>query len=778
MTRLKQTLVIILLLTTSLVKGQLYEIPINVKIAKSSLIVEGKVIETQTYLQDGEIYTASLVRVQKILKGSAKPIDYVTIITLGGLYEGKEKAWSHLLQLYVEDKGIFFLQKTERPEIKDSRFPSPSYEVYSSGQGFIKYVEDGKEGLARDFVNVYPDRDAIFQHIQNAIGQAAIQVINSNETCIVVSIEQVENPPTSVDEVGFDVKIRTTENTAKLYKALVIVEYNTAFFGESIVNNGVLSFVESGISLSSNYVITATDLEDNVLKLELTFSGIPSQLYELTQNEVTIGSFYVSFSSPNGSPDLVFDNELMEQGNLYYDETTGRGLPFRCVEIENELFPPPCPQIDDFFPKTAAAGVGELSETGIPGVITIIGSDFGSPPPNSNVQKPNNYRVGFRNAGEGNFYVYPPARDYIKWTPDTIIVRVPSVGETGNAIEYAGTGKLVVVKTDETNCLDTSDVELYVPFCTRNSSFSLSGSYQSLFVKLANVNTEGGYDVFLENSFVNSISGGKEAFLRALNTWRCDPQYGVNVNFVVKEINDIIDFNTVCYVSFDTSIPAGVSVTTAAVTNIDPVDCSNTNHTFLPRWDMKFNKYYTNSSGTAIEIQWHTDSIPLPPNQDTLPNLNLEGVALHEIGHALLLRHVRNDDKVMKLADHRTSLTADDSNGGEHIVKLSASQPHCQTVLDPYKCPTTNHVTDLEGFEYLIYPNPVKDILHLEFERPIYSKICITNALGQLVYEQIISYDQKLQIDVSALEPGIYFTSLLDRQQNHLVSTTFKIIKI
>lgn len=142
----------------------------------------------------------------------------------------------------------------------------------------------------------------------------------------------------------------------------------------------------------------------------------------------------------------------------------------------------------------------------------------------------------------------------------------------------------------------------------------------------------------------------------------------------------------------------------------------------------------------------------------------------------LLLRHVRNDDKVMKLADHRTSLTADDANGGEHIVKLSTSQPHCQTVLDIYDC-TTNHTTDLEGFEYLIYPNPVKDILHLEFEQPIDSKICITNALGQLVHEQIISNDRDIQIDVSTLKSGIYFTSLLEGQQNHLIST-FKIIKI
>jgi len=326
--------------------------------------------------------------------------------------------------------------------------------------------------------------------------------------------------------------------------------------------------------------------------------------------------------------------------------------------------------------------------------------------------------------------------------------------------------------------LDISDVELYVPFYVQNAalSFNSGTSFKSIPIKLADVNTEGGYDVFLEDDFVNSITGGKEAFIRALRAWQCDPQYGVNINFVVKKLDDIVNFNTVCYVSFDSSIPAGVTVT-VAVTTTDDLDCSNTNHTFLPRWDMKFNKYYTDSIGTPIEIQWHTDSIPLPPGQDTLPNLNLEGVALHEIGHALLLRHVRNDDKVMKLGDHRTTLTLDDSNGGAHIVKSSISQPHCQTVMEEYNC-TTNAINEALEFYYELHPNPVNDVLNIDLKAPLRGEIHILNSLGQLVYKQSVDNPQReVRVNVAHLVSGIYFFVLYEEGQTSIAST-IKIIKL
>jgi len=423
---LRNLFILLFLASATNLNAQLYEIPLDVKIAKSSLIVEGEVIRTQAYQENNIIYTANLLEVRQILKGAAKPIEYVTVVTLGGIYEGTETTWTHLLQLHAGQEGIFFLQPTNRPEIKDKLFPAPCFEAYSSGQGFLRYIEKGRDVLVRDFVNVYPSPGRVLQYIQEETGEIPLLVKDERERCAIISLEP-SDIPLSFEEIGVDVTIRSQEEGLKLYKSSVIVKYDTEFFGTNIVMNGLLTYEEAGLSLSEAYTLSASDLAEDVLELKLEFSGVPDELFTLTEEKALLGSFTINLTSPIGEPGVSFDYELMEEENQYYDIEADKGIPFKCVEVENEIFPVACPKIDDFFPKIAAAGVGEFSTNGIPGVITIAGSNFGSPPAGSTIQKPANFRVGFRNAGEGNFYVYPPERDYIKWTPDTIVVRIPQV---------------------------------------------------------------------------------------------------------------------------------------------------------------------------------------------------------------------------------------------------------------------------------------------------------------------------------------------------------------
>jgi hypothetical protein len=594
------------------------------------------------------------------------------------------------------------------------------------------------------------------------------------ERCIVYSFEPVIETELLPLRIGADIKVRTTGGSYKYYQGLVVVEYDTLTFGSNVVSNGTLEIYDGDISSEAVYSFTATDLEANKLQLKLETVGSIGELVTIDTQKSFLARVYLNIENPFGSASVTFDNDAMAQGNLYYDQSLSQSKPFGCIRIENEVFPLVCPKITDFFPKTAAAGVGVMSENGIPGVITIVGNNFGEPAPGSVVQKPGNYRVGFRNAGEGNFYVYPPERDYIKWTKDTIVVRVPSLGETGNATEYAGTGKILIVKFDEPDCFDTSEVELYVPFCARNAAllFTPSNTRKSIPVKISDVNGEGGYDAWFEDSFL-SIDGGHEAFGRAMRTWQCE----VHVNFEIKDVTEITNFANACPISMDTTLPSGVNATTLAVTTTSSLQCASgdNTHSYLPFWTMKFNKFYTDSLGNAIEIQWHTDSIPLPPNQNMPPNIDLEGVALHEIGHALLLRHTNNVGNVMRQGTHIRDLTADDFNGGDHVVKLSIIDPNCSGKMVEYDC-MLDAVYDIPKSQFIAYPNPVVDILKVELEVPMSGVFTVYNTIGQQVQVGNLSHPTKdISLDLSGLKIGVYFIHFFDGKDNKQL--TIKIFK-
>lgn len=64
-------------------------------------------------------------------------------------------------------------------------------------------------------------------------------------------------------------------------------------------------------------------------------------------------------------------------------------------------------------------------------------------------------------------------------------------------------------------------------------------------------------------------------------------------------------------------------------------------------------------------------------------------------------------------------------------------------------------IKDLTQLDFKIYPNPIKDILYLEFEQSA-TKLKITNALGQTVF--VLNEPlPKQEVDLSFLSSGIYY---------------------
>ncbi|MDX2280106.1 MAG: hypothetical protein NW218_10985 [Saprospiraceae bacterium] len=82
-----------LIFLPNLLFGQLYEVSLDEKIQMSSLIVEGKVIESKCYRADDEtIYTAHKIKVSALLKGEYLD-EYLTVTTWGGEIAGELQTW-------------------------------------------------------------------------------------------------------------------------------------------------------------------------------------------------------------------------------------------------------------------------------------------------------------------------------------------------------------------------------------------------------------------------------------------------------------------------------------------------------------------------------------------------------------------------------------------------------------------------------------------------------------------------------------------------------------
>jgi hypothetical protein len=117
----------------------LYRVSLDDKIQHSSLIVEGKVVEKNSFWNDQHtlIFTSNKIEVSKIFKGDLQETT-IEIVTQGGSVNGTSMVASDLLSLSNNQTGVFFCTPNS-VNLKSPKTKKLLYDVYSSAQGFFKY---------------------------------------------------------------------------------------------------------------------------------------------------------------------------------------------------------------------------------------------------------------------------------------------------------------------------------------------------------------------------------------------------------------------------------------------------------------------------------------------------------------------------------------------------------------------------------------------------------------------------------------------------------------
>jgi hypothetical protein len=81
-----------------------------------------------------------------------------------------------------------------------------------------------------------------------------------------------------------------------------------------------------------------------------------------------------------------------------------------------------------------------------------------------------------------------------------------------------------------------------------------------------------------------------------------------------------------------------------------------------------------------------------------------------------------------------------------------------------------------EKNEVKIFPNPTTDLIHLELDKGIDGEVFFFNMMGQQVFQQYISKNEKrYEWSLDGVESGIYFYSIIS--EGRLVGSG-KVVKV
>jgi len=149
------------------------------RVAQAALIIEGKVLQSQSYWDPAHqnIYTANQVQIFKVFKGNLGTSTTINIITEGGRVGDDLHTFSNTLSLQPDQQGVFFLEPSRFPAGQTTN-TNPAYSVYASSQGFIRYNLPFDE--ARDPFQVYQGITAGLHKTLSSLPQIQVKTFGPN----------------------------------------------------------------------------------------------------------------------------------------------------------------------------------------------------------------------------------------------------------------------------------------------------------------------------------------------------------------------------------------------------------------------------------------------------------------------------------------------------------------------------------------------------------------------------------------------------------------------
>jgi len=778
--------------------AQLYEVSLNDKIEQSTLIVEGRVIESQCYrADDGDLYTANKIELGSILKGGYRE-KFLTVTTWGGELDGETQTWTHLLTLDKGNYGLFFLEPTSVPSIQAADFPA-SFDAYSGQQGFLAFVQnEAKAWIAHDPFHTYTNIESdLYQYTARKTGQTATVV---NPTAAAARKTGIRYHFTDIvfdgTTIGFKVYVNSLTDDKKLYRSGLQLNYNPDFFGDNLATNGNLSLYGAGISASSTYSLTQSNVTSSKVKIELTPVGSLSGLVTIGTSEQLLAEGKLTIQNIAADPGITYSLAEMQSMSKFYQGGLAQVFDTVVVDGDWRLSIQSCPTIDSISPKSVAAGVNGLSLNGLNGKITIYGSGFGNPV--SGYIKPHLSDVLFYDVDLGFFAA--GELEYISWSDNKIEVEVPTMNKQGStASAGACTGRIGIFTTNfltGDTCTSYSNDKLYVQFGMFNypwrqtinnwqislGNFANVDIYGGQRLNLVDADGMGGYTVDIKPIYPADTVKNKAAvdqIIKALNVYRCG--YKINVKISSVSPNAIIR---------RAALPTGTAGTVMMQGTSSDINCTNLSDLdagvkgFQVRINQQVLDVLTVGSGTyKFNI-----SDTIPADTSTIYYTDFQRTMIHELGHVFQLRHTNNFGDIMATGsislpyfnNFSRTLSVNDISGIQHLYLLSKVGACGDAGMTDYVCSTKTEEYNISRNSLFIFPNPSTNEIFAKAPSIDNSyKIQIFSSFGRLILdEKVDAINGILNIHLPENTPnGLFWLKAYDGNGNRFVSNRFMIAK-
>lgn len=368
---------------------------------------------------NNEIVSVYKFHVEEILKGDRVAINSFYLYTLGGVSEdGDIISYSHMPILKNRQKYVYVTESNFAPLPSQLvKVDNNIYEIFQTSD-----LNAGVRSVQTDESIEY-----LFTEFKNLLLSDGSS--SGDRNCIVFTLL-----PTPYDEteskIYADILVSTSLEPAYLKSTDFKFKYSTLWFGQNIALNGAISLTPGAI-VNSSYQLSVTDVDNDKVTLDINSNTVDTTELKIINTEPQLlATVELDVSSiANEYPiDLIDINDSSFDFYIDVDENILKNFSCSRLVIDTRQYG----EISSFnvSPTTVAAGLHpeSLNIDPVLGFVTLIGDNFGEPDPGD--VKPGNRRIKFRTVDGG--WISPFDSDYISWSDNEIVVKVPVIGFNNN----------------------------------------------------------------------------------------------------------------------------------------------------------------------------------------------------------------------------------------------------------------------------------------------------------------------------------------------------------
>ncbi len=769
----------------------------------ASLIIEGTVIRCDEYYNKSKtaIYSQYTVRVKNLIKGTSKDslVEIISYRDYGDEIMPLDMSGPPVKNLPKGYNAIFYgtANKLELNENTNSGLPNyfdvynkliiviqqeTSYnapvaqygyltfnnkkELYDAMGFFVKGLQNEKVLEAK--VPTKKELNDFITHANKALNQKA----KALATAITFSFQNAITTGTNVQKYyEFDVSASSSTNEY-LDFVQVDIDYAPAAFGNSVVATSNVTVTNVPAYPAVKYPnLFKFDNNTNILRIVLS-ADFSTPNRNLITTSVT-ALFHVKMKvNCNQNVNLSFVSG--NTGGAYAPTATSPS--FTNFSPVND---------NDFDGTTACAlNITNFSPTQINGgkneILTINGVNFGATQGSGYVK--------LKNADDGgNTYLQLDADDYISWTNNQIKVRVSAHQRTTPVGAPVGSGFIMVSNgTNTVSSIGTLSVfysqknylETAPPFptgfSTRKERIYSTGNPPPVI-------TQKKYPIKIDSASCAAFPGALACIKKAIKYWVCETKIPFiivgdttfpNSNPSNNTTQNVLDgVSTIRFSNFSLITPTTTAIgnTYFRARRCDTATAIKTIGT-LPEFDIEFD----------LNQIWFCDTnvyASKPAN-----TYDFYEVALHELGHANLLKHNNAFNSVMwygstfspsvSFGARRIFLQIPDYVGGSQIITdskniayagncsfLPVSQENCIPVIGIAE-------NQINPNDIIVQPNPFNDNLLISITTKNRSavKLSIIDVLGKTVKtfedKPNVIGEYKIEYNGNELVSGVYFIKI------------------